>query len=196
MVTRSQYSFCVPIPKKQWTKNLSKYFLVIFRNSTGFYFCWCFFNVPPSPPIKKTCKLQSPKMTLRSVPKKSNTFPRFLGSSCAATCCSVHSAGNCRPPLGYFSLKTRRIFRTSTSHVWKKLGVSIPQGNLRSPEDYMGFRVWPFWMGWNNKKIPTEKTEFHSTAHVIVFLELSKLSDIFLCHEKKRQRTFRRILVV
>lgn len=49
----------------------------------------------------------------------------------------------------------------------------------------MGFRVWPFWMGWNNKKIPTEKTEFHSTAHVIVFLELSKLSDIFLCHEKK-----------
>lgn len=42
MVTWSPYSFCVPIPKKQWTKNLSKYFLVIFRNSTGFYFCWCF----------------------------------------------------------------------------------------------------------------------------------------------------------
>ena len=58
-VTRSQYSFCVPIPKKQWTKNLSKYFLVIFRNSTGFYFCWCFFNVPPSP-LKKNLQAAVP----------------------------------------------------------------------------------------------------------------------------------------
>ena len=184
MVTRSQYSFCVPIPKKQWTKNLSKYFLVIFRNSTGFYFCWCFFNVPPSP-LKKTCKLQSPKMALRSVPKKSNTFPRFLGSSCAATCCSVHSAGNCRPPLGVFFSENTTHFPDFHQPCLEKTWCFHTPREPTKPGRLHGLPGVTFLDGVKQQKNPNWKDRVSFNGPCYRLLGTFQTLWYFLCHEKK-----------
>ena len=185
-MTRSQYSFCVPIPKKQWTENLSKYFLVIFRNSTGFYFCWIFVKRSTiSTNHKKLASCSPLKWLWHLFPRNQTPFQGFWAAVVQHAAPSIF-AGNCRPPLGvFFSENTRHKPGLPPAMSWKNLVFPYPKRNLRSPEDYMGFRVWPFWMGWTTKKSHW-KTEFHSTAHFCLSSWNFPNSLIFFVPRKKK----------